>query len=152
MEHHLHRAGLRTVWTEGGMHALHAVSMHKPDLIILDLMLPELHGLEVCRLLRMDVHTRHIPIIIVTALGTLEDELRGFGRGADDYLTKPVKMPDLIVRIFSLLRRADMTRSAFDALSDNGTHPVCTPGSSWANLETKEASSDDAQTDSCRRG
>jgi two-component system, OmpR family, phosphate regulon response regulator PhoB len=114
-EHHLHRSGLRTVWTEGGLHALNAVFMHRPDLIILDLMLPELHGLEVCRQIKSDPRTQHIPVIMVTALATQEDKMRGLSSGADDYMTKPFHMPELIVRVFALLRKTGATRSDGEA-------------------------------------
>jgi DNA-binding response OmpR family regulator len=80
-----------------------------PGLIILDLMLPELDGWQVCRLIRGDPKTKAIPILILTALGEEEDRVRGLESGADDYLVKPFSLKELIARVRALLRRAHMS-------------------------------------------
>jgi DNA-binding response OmpR family regulator len=72
---------------------------------LLDLMLPDLHGFEVCRLLRGSPGAAHIPILMLTAMGEAEDKLRGFQLGADDYVTKPYDMSELLARVRALLRR-----------------------------------------------
>ena len=105
LEFRLQRSGFRTIVATNGLAALNEVFEHKPDLLILDLMLPQMHGFEVCRLLKTSPITYRIPILVLTALATPEDKLRGFGRGADDYMTKPFQMSELVTRVYALLRR-----------------------------------------------
>jgi DNA-binding response OmpR family regulator len=106
LEFRLQRGGFRTIVAADGLTALNEVFEHKPDLVLLDLMLPQMHGFEVCRLLKTSPLTCRIPILLLTALVTPEDKLRGFGRGADDYMTKPFEMSELVARVYALLRRA----------------------------------------------
>jgi two-component system, OmpR family, alkaline phosphatase synthesis response regulator PhoP len=80
-----------------------------PDLILLDLMLPEIDGLEVCRELKSDVKTRDIPIIMVTAKGEESDVVSGLEMGADDYIPKPFRPRELVARVRSVLRRSSKT-------------------------------------------
>ena len=75
-----------------------------PDLVILDLMLPKLHGFEVCRMLKTSPSTRHIPVFMLTAMASMENKLQGFGLGANEYMTKPFEVSELLARIESLLR------------------------------------------------
>lgn len=75
------------------------------DLIVLDVMMPEMDGFEVCKNLRSDTRTRDIPVILLTAKGTIEDKVIGFNSGADDYLVKPFDIQELLVRLRALLRR-----------------------------------------------
>jgi DNA-binding response OmpR family regulator len=105
LEFRLQRGGFRTIVAADGLAALNEVMEHRPDLLILDLMLPQMHGFEVCRLLKTSPATHRIPILVLTALATPEDKLRGFSRGADDYMTKPFEMPELVARVYALLRR-----------------------------------------------
>ena len=105
LDYRLKRSGLQTVIAPDGLTALNEAFERKPDLLILDLMLPTMHGLEVCRLLKSSPDTKHIPILLLTALASPADKLKGFGRGADDYMTKPFEMSELIARVFALLRR-----------------------------------------------
>ena len=81
LEHRLRQRGLETVVAANGHDALRAAALCKPDLVSLDLMLPGLHGLEVCQRLKSDPATERIPILVLTALATAEDKLRGFGAG-----------------------------------------------------------------------
>jgi len=105
LEFRLQRGGFRTIVASDGLTALNEVFEHRPDLLILDLMLPQMHGFEVCRLLKTSPVTHRIPILVLSALATPEDKLRGFGRGADDYMTKPFEMSELVARVYALLRR-----------------------------------------------
>jgi len=89
-----------------GSEALNEARRVRPDLILLDLMLPELSGLEVCRILRQEMST---PILMLTAKGTEVDKVVGLQIGADDYVTKPFSLSELLARITALLRRADMS-------------------------------------------
>jgi DNA-binding response OmpR family regulator len=106
LEFRLQRSGFRTIVASDGLTALNEVFEYKPDLLILDLMLPKMHGFEVCRLLKTSPVTYRIPILVLSALATPEDKLRGFGRGADDYMTKPFEMSELVARVYALLRRS----------------------------------------------
>jgi len=81
------------------------VSERKPDLVVLDWMLPSLSGIEVCRQLRRKPATRELPIIMLTARGEEGDKIRGLNTGADDYMTKPFSLPELMARIRAMLRR-----------------------------------------------
>src|SRR6266487_2428654 len=87
-----------------GKAALAQVQRNPPDMILLDVMMPELDGFEVCRRLKSDTETQLIPVVIMTALGQVEDRIKGKEAGADDFLTKPVDRRELMARINSLLR------------------------------------------------
>ena len=87
-----------------GVDALEAVQRSKPDIVLLDVMMPGIDGIEVCKRLKADATTQHIPVIMVTALDQMEDRVRGLEAGADDFLTKPVNDVSLFCRIKSLVR------------------------------------------------
>ncbi len=94
------------VWRAGtGLEALEAVNRRSPDLVVLDIMLPEMDGKEVCRRLKQDDKTRHIPVLMLTALAEETDRIVGFEIGADDYLTKPFSPRELVLRVKAILRR-----------------------------------------------
>lgn len=88
-----------------GEEALQAIAKHNPDLILLDLMLPGIGGLEICETLRRDQKTSEIPIIMLTAKGEEADVVKGLELGADDYMTKPFSIKVLLARIQAVLRR-----------------------------------------------
>ena len=102
----LEKEGWQTVVALDGKSGLERVTAELPDLVILDLMLPELSGIEVCRHLRKQEKTAAIPVIMVTAKGEEIDRVVGFEVGADDYLVKPFSTRELLLRIKALLRRA----------------------------------------------
>ena len=104
----LEREGFEVVVAHDGQEGLRQVQLKLPDLVVLDLMLPNKSGLEVCRELRMGPRTREVPIIMVTAKAEESDELVGFATGADDYVTKPYSMKVLVQRIKKELRRRQM--------------------------------------------
>src|SRR5215207_214024 len=104
----LERDGFRVRAAADGEAALAAVREISPDLIVLDLMLPKIDGLDVCHILRTE-HERAIPIIMLTARATEEDTLLGLESGADDYLTKPFSPRELSARVQAVLRRAART-------------------------------------------
>jgi two-component system cell cycle response regulator len=87
-----------------GLEALEQVARCKPDIILLDIMMPRMSGFEVCQRLKKDEQTRSIPIVIVTALNEIGDVERGVDCGADDFLSKPVNKLELLTRVKSLLR------------------------------------------------
>jgi len=105
LEYNLKREGFRVSGVKTGEKALDAVRAKPPDLMILDLMLPGLDGLEICRQLKMGEDTRTIPIVILTAKGEEADIVTGLELGADDYITKPFSPRVLVARIRAVLRR-----------------------------------------------
>ena len=105
LRYNLEEAGFDVAEAHDGEEALIAVDERRPDLIVLDWMLPLLSGLEVCRQLRRKQETRGIPIIMLTARGEEEDRIRGLDSGADDYVTKPFSPTELLARIRAVLRR-----------------------------------------------
>jgi len=102
---HVEREGFGSRVVQSGRVALTAVEKEHPDLILLDLMLPDLDGLEVCRRLKWQPETRNIPILIVSAKGDEADIVAGIELGADDYVTKPFSPKVLMARIKNILRR-----------------------------------------------
>ncbi|WP_406659690.1 DUF835 domain-containing protein [Methanolobus sp. ZRKC3] len=92
------------ITASGGVEALEKVKAHDPDIILLDLMMPDITGYEVCRILKDSGETRFTPIIMVTALSTLDDRIKGINAGADDFLTKPLDRLEINTRVRSLLR------------------------------------------------
>lgn len=96
--------GYELFFTEDGRQALARLDDIKPDVILLDIMMPGPSGIEVCQRLKSDARWRHVPIILVTALGTSQDLTRGLDAGADDFLRKPVDGPELEARVRSMLR------------------------------------------------
>ena len=104
----LKQAGFQVVTAPDGVEALGKVHKHQPDLIILDVMMPELDGLEVCKLLRRDSATAGIPILMLTAKATEVDRILGLELGADDYVTKPFSPRELVLRVRKLLARGTL--------------------------------------------
>ncbi len=111
LKYNLERESFRVLEAVDGEAALEAARSGHPDLIVLDLMLPGLSGLEVCRILRKETR---VPIIMLTAKDAEVDKVVGLETGADDYVTKPFGMPELMARVRALLRRAEPTED--DAL------------------------------------
>jgi two-component system cell cycle response regulator len=87
-----------------GEDAIEKATAEEPDVILMDIMMPKLDGVEACRRLKLDTRTEHIPIVLVTALNEREDRLRGLGAGADDFLTKPVNDLHLLSRVRALTK------------------------------------------------
>jgi len=104
--YHLTKEGYRVRTVEAGPEALTAVAEERPDLILLDVMLPGLSGYEVLGQLRRDAELRHVPVVILTARREESDRIKGLELGADDYLTKPFSPRELVLRIGAVLRRA----------------------------------------------
>jgi DNA-binding response OmpR family regulator len=105
IEYNLKEEGYRTVSAFDGKNGIEIAKREKPDLIILDIMLPAIDGFEVCRILRQQESTTHIPIIILSAKSRETDKVVGLELGADDYMTKPFSPRELIARIKAVLRR-----------------------------------------------
>src|SRR5713101_4993576 len=114
VQYNLSKDNYDVMGVESGEEALAQVHATPPDLIVLDLMLPGVDGLEVCRVLKRDTRTAAIPIVMLTARGEEADMVAGLELGADDYLTKPFSPRVLLARIRAVLRRHSTTPIAAD--------------------------------------
>ncbi|MBD3335690.1 MAG: response regulator, partial [Candidatus Eisenbacteria bacterium] len=131
VEYNLLKEGYTVTCATTGEQALELTRTEQPDLILLDLMLPAMDGLQVCRNLKKDPSTETIPVVILTAKGEESDILTGFNLGADDYVTKPFSPRVLLARVAAVLRRGGRPAQAKDAVTrlgdlviDPGRHEV----------------------------
>jgi len=129
LRYNLEREGYRVFEAHDGEEALLVAEEAKPDLVLLDWMLPQLSGIEVCRRLRVRDGLRNVPIIMLTARGEEPDRIRGLDTGADDYITKPFSMTELLARLRAVMRRirpslAEDVLTAGDITIDRGAHRV----------------------------
>jgi two-component system, OmpR family, phosphate regulon response regulator PhoB len=120
LTYNLQREGYDTVVAHDGKEGLRKAQMHLPDIILLDLMLPGLNGLDVCRELRSGERTRNVPIVMLTAKAEETDHVVGFSLGADDYVTKPFSVKVLMQRIKALQRRVESGTDAGDVIEQLG--------------------------------
>jgi len=137
LSYNLEKAGFQTQIARDGDEALLAVEERRPDLVLLDWMLPYVSGIEICRRIRRNPETRDLPIILLTARGEEDDRIRGLDAGADDYVVKPFSPSELIARVRAVLRR---TRPAFD-------QDLLTYGDIAMDLTTHRVSRADAPVD-----
>lgn len=105
LKYNLSKEGFRVLSAAKGDLGLEMIRRELPDLVVLDLMLPEMNGLEICRIIRQDSRTSHIPVIILTAKSQETDKIIGLELGADDYMTKPFSPRELVTRVKVVLRR-----------------------------------------------
>ena len=133
LRYNLEKEGFRVLATGDGEEAVTMVKDHKPDIIVLDWMLPGMTGIEVCKQLRWNQDTKNIPIIMLSARGEEGDRIRGLDTGADDYMVKPFSPSELISRIKAVFRRIRPAMSEkileFSGISvDVSTHKVTRDG------------------------
>ncbi len=133
LQYNLDKEDYEVALASDGEEALLMVEERAPDLVVLDWMLPKLSGIEVCRCLRASKSSPDIPIIMLTARSEEHERIRGLETGADDYLTKPFSVKELLARIRALLRRArpyltDETLTCRDIVLDKGTRKVTRQG------------------------
>ena len=107
LTYNLQKEGYKVSSSSNGEEALSSIKEKKPDLVLLDWMLPDLSGIDVCKSLRRDKNYKNLPIIMLTAKGEEEDKVKGLESGVDDYITKPFGFNELMARIKALLRRSD---------------------------------------------
>jgi len=119
LDFNLTREGYRVILQKDGPQGLAAIRSLIPDLVILDLMLPGLNGLDVCRIVKNDKDLEHIPIVMLTVKGEEEDIVTGFELGADDYITKPFSIHVLVARVRAVLRRS---KGKVDIVSNRHIH------------------------------
>src|SRR3954470_12664389 len=105
LRYNLERENYRVLEAQDGEEALLVAAEEKPDLVLLDWMLPQLSGIEVCRRLRSRGELRNVPVIMLTARGEESDRIRGLDIGADDYIVKPFSMTELLARVRAVMRR-----------------------------------------------
>ena len=105
LKYNLEKQGYETCVAMDGKEVLAMAATENPDLILLDWMLPNVSGIDLCREIRRSYELRNIPIIMLTARGDEADKIKGLSYGADDYMTKPYSIPELMARIVALLRR-----------------------------------------------
>ena len=117
LEHNLRREGMRTATASRGSEALELARRQPPDLVLLDLMLPDLSGTDVCRELKRDPTTAHASVIVLTARGEEVDRVVAFELGADDYVVKPFSLRELLLRIRAVLRRRGRDETNADRLA-----------------------------------
>jgi phosphate regulon transcriptional regulator PhoB len=143
ISYNLKKEGFHISTALDGEEALQKVRAGRLDLIILDLMLPGIHGMELCRILRNNPKTAHVPIIMLTARSEESDKVRGLETGADDYMTKPFSPKELIARVKAVLRRSrertaeDKTIRLGDLMIDRETFSV-SKGGAPLNLSATE--------------
>src|SRR5213082_3223159 len=111
----LRKAGFKTLAAADGAIGLQKARDNRPDFVILDLMLPKMSGLEVCRILKSDTATSQIPILMLTAKAEEIDRIVGLEFGADDYVTKPFSPREILLRIRAILRRGEKPEERFHA-------------------------------------
>jgi len=133
----LRRAGCDVALAEHSQAALASIGDRRPDLVLVDWMLPDMSGIELVRVLRRDANTRDIPVMMLTARGEEADKVAGLESGADDYVTKPFSARELIARIQAVLRRSapvgDSERVDVEGLSlDQAGHRVTAAGKAVA--------------------
>ena len=113
---HLAQAGFEVETARDGRHGLEAIRRRRPDLVVLDWMLPDLSGTEVCRQVRSDPQLRDLPILLLTAKAEEVDRVVGFELGADDYVTKPFSPRELALRVQAILRRSRSEQAPTEVL------------------------------------
>jgi two-component system, OmpR family, phosphate regulon response regulator PhoB len=112
LDFNLRGAGFETILATTGEQAIAQLRRRVPDLVVLDLMLPDISGTELCSRIKSDPRTRHVPVVMLTAKGEEIDRVVGFEVGADDYVTKPFSVRELVLRVRAVLRRSRPGRAA----------------------------------------
>jgi two-component system alkaline phosphatase synthesis response regulator PhoP len=119
-KYNLEKAGFRVIVASDGETAIKRGRADRPDLIVLDLMLPKVSGLEVCRALKSDPVTKHIPIVMLTVMSDVTDKVVGLELGADDYMSKPFSPRELVARVNAVLRRYKGAAEERDGIFQTG--------------------------------
>jgi len=116
IEYNLKKEGFDVLKAEDGLQGIEMARKHNPNLVLLDIMMPKMDGLEVVERMRDDKQLKHIPIIFLTARGDEKTEVEGLDKGGDDYITKPISTTRLISRIKAVLRRFEETEETADKI------------------------------------
>ena len=116
IEYNLRQEGYEVILAEDGQEGIQKAREHMPDLVLLDIMMPQMDGIEVCDRMREDPELSHIPIIFLTARSDEKTEIEGLNKGADDFITKPISTSKLVSRIKAVLRRFEETQEQVQVL------------------------------------
>lgn len=116
LKFNLQQAGHDVLLASSGSDGIRMVKKHRPELVLLDVMLPDILGTEVCRTLKADEETRGTPIVMLTAKAEEQNRVEGFELGADDYVTKPFSVRELLLRVSAILRRAGQEDESGDQI------------------------------------
>jgi len=116
IEYNLIKEGYNVLKAENGLEGIQAAKDHRPNLVLLDIMMPKMDGIETCEQMRADPELRQIPIIFLTARSDEKTEIEGLNKGADDFITKPISTTKLVSRIKAVLRRFDETEEEVQRL------------------------------------
>lgn len=116
LTYNLEKEGYKVLVVNNGLNAVNEVLKNRPSVIILDWMLPEISGIEICKLIRSKPEIKAIPVIMLTAKSQEEDKIKGLGAGADDYVTKPFSVPELMARVKTNMRRAPLFEETDECL------------------------------------
>ncbi len=116
IEYNLKKEGYNVLKAENGLEGIQAAKDHRPNLVLLDIMMPKMDGIETCEQMRADPELRQIPIIFLTARSDEKTEIEGLNKGADDFITKPISTTKLVSRIKAVLRRFDETEEEVQRL------------------------------------
>lgn len=119
LKYNLEKEGYEVIIESRGNKVLGQVEKYLPSVILLDWMLPELSGVEICKLIRSKPDIKNIPIIMLTAKGQEEDKIKGLSAGADDYVTKPFSVPELMARVKTNLRRAPVINTVAELVFED---------------------------------
>ena len=143
LDHYLKKAGFTATGVTSGRDVMPHIKRDAPDLVVLDIMLPGLDGLQVCRAIRSDSSSAAIPVIMLTAKGEESDRIVGLELGADDYITKPFSPNEVVARVRALLRRSQRTaapehRLVYGPLSVDIDRHVVKTGAEEVKLTAKE--------------
>ena len=120
LDYNMQNAGFETVTCRDGLEAVTLIKRRKPDLVLLDLMLPGMDGFEICKTVKRDPKTAHVPVIMLTARGEEVDRIVGLELGADDYVVKPFSPRELILRAKAVLKRSGPDSQPKKVLSQAG--------------------------------
>ena len=116
IEYNLKKEGYNVLKAENGQDGIAVAKEHKPNLVLLDIMMPKMDGIEACEKMRSDDELKHIPIIFLTARSDEKTEVEGLDKGADDFITKPISTTKLLSRINAVLRRFDYSEEDIQKL------------------------------------
>lgn len=119
IEYNLKKEGFKVLKAENGLEGIEIAKEHKPDLVLLDIMMPKMDGLEAVEIMRKDDDLKRIPIIFLTARSDEKTEIEGLNKGGDDYITKPISTTKLVSRIKAVMRRFDESAEPINKLEEH---------------------------------
>ena len=120
LRYHLRKAGFKVLIANSGSEGLEAVRQNRPDVVVLDIMMPGMTGLEVCRAMKADSELARIPVLMLTAKSDVKDRVKGLETGAEDYVTKPFSPKEVVLRVQALLKRLRSGSAIGNTLESGG--------------------------------